>query len=95
MMGRFSTLELDHGQPPEEPSRKEEPQGSGQESRGGAPRDAAYYLELAVKEYYLSDYEQAMRHFARALNFEPSNKTAWVSQVRCLINLSEFKEAVR
>ena len=86
-MGRFSSLELDQSQ------KEEEIQLSEKESFGDKPRNASYFIDIAMQEYYLANYEKAMQLFSKALNFEPSNKTAWILQVRCLIHLSEFKEA--
>ncbi len=89
-MGRFSSLELEQSQSVEEVPAS---QGGGETSFGDRPKDASYFLSMAEEEYHLANFEKAMQLYSRALSFDPSNKTAWVFQVRCLISLSEFKEA--
>jgi len=57
-------------------------------------KDEAYYLAGAREEFERAEFEQALRWFAKALEFNPQNPVAWVGQVRALIELGEVREAV-
>ena len=61
-------------------------------SRSG-PKDESYYLSQAQGAFASGQFEEALRHFARVLEFNPANAAAWAGQVRMLIELGEFAEA--
>lgn len=79
-MSRFGNLEFG-----DTPSREEQ-----------APeplKDEAFYLGEANEHFQSGRFEQALRSFARALEFNPKSSAAWAGQVRMLIELGEFREA--
>jgi tetratricopeptide (TPR) repeat protein len=79
-MSRFSNLEFsDHF---EERS-----------SETPALKDGQYYLNEAQKAFQRGRFEEALRFYARVLEFEPHCAVAWAGQVRMLIELGEFGEA--
>lgn len=85
-MGRFTSLELEEAQIPE-PAAVEE-QHYGEETQ-----NAGSFLVQAVEAFQLCNYEKALQLFSRVLSFDNQNAAAWMGQVRCLINVNEFKEA--
>lgn len=87
-MGRFTSLELEEAQIPE-PIKEEK-----QDMFGTETQNADSFLSQAIAEFQLCNYEKSMQLFSRVLSFDNSNLSAWVGQIRCLINVSEFKEAV-
>jgi tetratricopeptide (TPR) repeat protein len=56
-------------------------------------KDEAYYFAEARGAFESADFEQALRFYARVLEFNPQNAAAWTGQVRMLIELGEFREA--
>ena len=58
-----------------------------------AVKDEAYYLEQAQAAFECGQFEEALRHYAKVLEFNPTNTAAWTGQVRMLIELNEFQEA--
>jgi tetratricopeptide (TPR) repeat protein len=58
-----------------------------------AARDEVSYLGEAQAAFLRGDFEAALRAYARVLEFNPQNVTAWSGQVRMLIELGEFREA--
>ncbi len=80
-MSRFGNLEFD-GRSEERPAQ-----------RPRLPRDEAHYLAEAQTAFENGTFEQALRLFARVIEFNPHNPTAWAGQVRMLIELGEFQEA--
>jgi tetratricopeptide (TPR) repeat protein len=67
---------------------------SGQESHlQPAQADEAHCLGEARRAFEEARFEQSLRLFARALEFNPANAGAWSGQVRTLIELGEFHEA--
>jgi tetratricopeptide (TPR) repeat protein len=62
-------------------------------SEQGLIKDEAYYLREAQAAFANGDFEKALRHFARVLEFNPQKAAAWTAQVRMLIELGEYREA--
>ena len=66
-------------------------------SRGRQPpppaKDDAYYFGEARSAFENGNFEQALRHYSKVLEFNPQNAAAWTAQVRMLIELGEFREA--
>ena len=79
-MSRFSNLEF---------------RGDAEEQSAHTPlvKDEAYYQEEAQRTFESGDFEQALRSFAKVLEYNPNNTAAWAGQVRMLIELGEFHEA--
>jgi len=70
----------------------------GRQSREQTPHteavtDELLHLREADAAFRRGAFEPALRSYARALEFAPQNATAWVGQVRMLIELGQFKEA--
>ncbi|HOX04644.1 MAG TPA: tetratricopeptide repeat protein [Candidatus Paceibacterota bacterium] len=67
---------------------------SGQE-HGASDRvpDEAGCLRAAQEAWEEGAFEPALRAYAKALEFNPRNPSAWAGQVRMLIELGEFHEA--
>lgn len=78
-MSRFSHLEFG------EPGR-ERPASAG-------PTDEARLLAEADAAFRRGEFELALRHFARVLEFNPHNASAWTGQIRMLLELDEPGEA--
>jgi tetratricopeptide (TPR) repeat protein len=79
-MSRFNNLEFgDHLE--------------GQSINRPAAKDEHYYLEEAQSAFAHGQFEQALRAYAKVLEFAPKNASAWTGQVRMLIELGEFREA--
>jgi tetratricopeptide (TPR) repeat protein len=57
------------------------------------PKDGAYYLQDANTAFQAGRFEEALRAFAKVLEFEPRCAAAWTGQVRMLIELGEYREA--
>jgi tetratricopeptide (TPR) repeat protein len=83
-MTRFQSLEFNE---PTEHSASEFQNSS------DAPRDEEHYNVLAYEQFQKARFEQALRYYSRALEFNPNYELAWVGQVRMLIELGEFHEA--
>jgi tetratricopeptide (TPR) repeat protein len=79
-MSRFNNLEF--GNQFEEES-----------SRGPITKDEQYYLNEARSGFESGRFEEALRAFAKVLEFNPRCAGAWAGQVRMLIELAEFREA--
>lgn len=58
-----------------------------------ALKDEGFYLAEAMQRFEQGRFEQALRAYAKVLEFNPGNATAWSGQVRMLIELGEFREA--
>lgn len=79
-MSRFGNLEFDRQ--------------SGEETRQvEAVTDEVFHLREAERAFRRGAFEQSLRSFARAMEFNPNNPVAWVGQIRMLIELGEFAEA--
>jgi tetratricopeptide (TPR) repeat protein len=79
-MSRFNNLEL--GNPLEERS-----------SDRAEAKDASFYLAEADKGFMGAHFEEALRAYAKVLEFDPQCARAWTGQVRMLIELGEVNEA--
>lgn len=79
-MSRFDSLEFGDNfkEPPEHQS---------------GIKDENFYLAEARTAFESAQFDQALRSFAKVLEFNPKNATAWTGQVRMLIELGEFQEA--
>lgn len=62
-------------------------------SSQGELKDEHYYMAEAIRAYQQSNFEHALRSFAKVLEFNPRNPQAWSGQVRILIELGEVREA--
>jgi tetratricopeptide (TPR) repeat protein len=56
-------------------------------------KDEDYYLREAVGFFQKGRFEQALRSYAKILEFNPKHAGAWTGQVRMLIELGEYREA--
>ncbi len=56
-------------------------------------KDEAYYFAEARTAFEQARFEQALRSYAKVLEFNPQNVVAWTGQVRSLIELGEYREA--
>src|SRR6266545_5936980 len=56
-------------------------------------KDESYFLAQAQAAFESGQFEEALRHYAKVLEFNPTNAVAWAGQVRMLIELNEFQEA--
>lgn len=81
MAGRFSNLEFDEREEREEQSATEQ------------VKDQRYYKDLAHERYWVGDFEQALRFYSRALEFDRRQADAWRGQILALIELDETHEA--
>ncbi len=79
-MSRFNNLEFS---------------GEYDESAASAPavKDAQYYLGEARRSFESGRFEEALRAYAKVLEFDPQSAAAWTGQVRMLIELREWREA--
>jgi len=81
-MSRFVNLEFgDESQDQSQPGEKK------------LVKDEAYYVSEARSAFENGNFEQALRQYAKILEFNPQNAAAWTGQVRMLIELGEFQEA--
>ncbi len=80
-MGRFSNLEFEKN---EEPSERRETEPS---------RNEKHYLSLATERFRDGQFEDALKFFSRALEFDAHLPEAWLGQVQALIELDEPHEA--
>src|ERR1051326_3034832 len=81
MMSRFGNLEF----------------GSAQEqSRTGETpaKTGGYYLQEAQTAFENGQFEKSLRGYAKVLEFNSQSAVAWTGQVRSLIELGEFREAL-
>ena len=86
-MSRFNRLEIE---PPAKPAESAPP------SRRTTPdpdHDERHWLKLADEERRKGQYENALRWYSRALEWDKSVVTGWVGQVQMLIALAEYPEA--
>lgn len=79
-MSRFGNLELGGQEEEHLPSNQ-------------STKDETHYLGQAQAAFEEAEFEKALRHYAKVLEFNPQNAHAWVGQVRALIELGEFDEA--
>src|SRR5437016_7066494 len=86
-MSRFNNLEFGE----EFDGQLQSRQQSGSPHR--LVKDENYYLAQAQTGFENGLFEEALRLYAKVLEFNPRNAVAWTGQVRMLIELSEFEEA--
>jgi tetratricopeptide (TPR) repeat protein len=83
-MSRFENLEFGEAKP-----------GPLKRGEDGTPvRSAGYFLGQAEKQYLAGDFEPALRNYSRALEQNPAEYEGWFGQVRMLIELGEYEEAL-
>lgn len=80
-MGRFANLEFDKN---EESSGRRETE---------APRDERYYVSLATERFRDGRFEDALKFYSRALEFQAQIPEAWLGQVQALLEMEEAHEA--
>src|SRR5688500_15074773 len=56
--------------------------------------DEAGCLRNGDEAFYSGLYETALNLYSRALRFNRESVAAWVGQIRCLIEMGEFPEAI-
>lgn len=82
-MGRFANLDFD-ARPPT-PAPQEDPWPN---------LDADGCLRAGDADFHQGEYESALQHYSRSLRFSRDLPAAWLGQVRCLLALEEWEEAV-
>ena len=83
-MSRFANLEFDDKSKPAGPQR----------GKGSPPRDAAFFYQKAHEFYLSGNFESALRNFSRSLEQNAAFFDGWFGQVRMLIELEEYEEAL-
>ena len=66
------------------------------QSKGVAPgpvRDEHFYLLEAEAAFKRAEFEKALRHYGKALEFNPRHAGAWTAQVRMLVELGQLTDA--
>ena len=86
-MSRFNNLEFGEEFDGQLQSRQQS------DSRHRLVKDENYYLAQAQTGFENGLFEEALRLYAKVLEFNPRNPVAWTGQVRMLIELNEFEEA--
>lgn len=82
-MNRFSSLEFEDSG--DKDSRK----------RSGEPiRNVEFFLRRAEQSFLNGDFEVTLRNYSRALEQNSSLLAAWAGQIRMLIELGEYPEAL-
>jgi tetratricopeptide (TPR) repeat protein len=56
-------------------------------------KDESFYHGQAQSAFESGQFEEALRNYAKVLEFNPDNAGAWAGQVKMLIELEEFQEA--
>ncbi|WP_052362099.1 tetratricopeptide repeat protein [Geminisphaera colitermitum] len=100
-MSRFSNLELggEENQPPPLPASTAATPAStlatsiAEHHAAFGAKDETHYLTVANKLFQDARFEEALRAYAKVLEHNPQNTTAWTNQVRMLIELGEYREA--
>jgi tetratricopeptide (TPR) repeat protein len=96
---RFHKLELEESQQTQPPdlravkSRASAQQSAVQHFQQDELRDEKYWLTQADQNRRAGQYEDALRHYSRAVELNRSLVSAWVGQVQMLIMLGEYPEA--
>lgn len=57
------------------------------------PRDESFFLREARLGFENARFEHSLRAYAKALEYNPMNTSAWAGQVYALIELGEYREA--
>jgi tetratricopeptide (TPR) repeat protein len=58
-------------------------------------KDEAFYLQEAQSAFESAQFDLALRHYAKVLEFNPQNPAAWTGQVRMLVELDKLDDAKR
>jgi tetratricopeptide (TPR) repeat protein len=82
-MKRFTHLEFDDSS--NSPKRQ---------ANGEKIRDASYFNKKAIQYFLHADFELALRNYSRALEASSSFFDGWAGQIRMLIELGEYPEAL-
>ena len=82
-MSRFESLEFEDA-----------PRSRAKAPPGKPVHDAAYFQQVADNEFRIGHLESALRNYSRALEQDSTVFACWLGQVRVLIELAEYKEAV-
>jgi tetratricopeptide (TPR) repeat protein len=53
-----------------------------------------YYINMAYEKYFYGFYGSALRYFALALNVDKKQVDAWVGQIRVMVDIGKFEEAI-
>jgi tetratricopeptide (TPR) repeat protein len=80
-MSRFVNLELGGESEEQSPRQK------------SLVKDEAHYRAEAKRAFENGEFEHALRLYAKVLEFNPNEPSAWAGQVRMLIELGQFKDA--
>lgn len=56
-------------------------------------KDESFYSNEARAAFEETEFEKALRYYAKVLEYNPKNVLAWAGQVKALIELGEFPEA--
>lgn len=91
MSNRFQRLELEESQQPTTPIPIARTVAV-VEQRADL-RDAPYWMSQAEGNRRRGEFEEALRHYSRAVELERSLVAGWVGQVQMLIALAEYPEA--
>ena len=83
-MSRFAHLEFDD-------KRRA---GTAPGGKGSPIRNAPYFQAVADRAYLAGDFEVALRNYSRALEQDAAFFEGWLGQVRMLIELGEYEEAL-
>ncbi len=88
-MSRFESLEFD------DKRRAARPAGSGPAQATGTPvRDAAYFRHAADRASRAMRFELALQNYSKALEQDSAAFECWLGQVKMLIELGEYREAM-
>jgi tetratricopeptide (TPR) repeat protein len=82
-MSRFSKLDFDKAPAPLEPHPDRWPD-----------QDEVGCLKAGDENFYRGLYEPALNFYSRALRFNRDSASAWVGQIRSLIEMNELPEAI-
>jgi tetratricopeptide (TPR) repeat protein len=92
---RFQKLELEPSQQQHTPtaSAKTTTSATAQQFRQDPLHDSAHWMQVAEQNRRRGLFEEALRHYSRAVELDRALVRGWVGQVQMLIALDEFKEA--
>lgn len=82
-MSRFSKLDFDGA-----------PRKAAAQAEAWPDLDAAACLKIGDERFDGGFYEEALTSYSRALRFDKDSVEAWIGQLRCLICLGEYPEAL-
>lgn len=63
------------------------------DSASVAVKDESFYQRAAQSAFEAGDFQNALRAYAKVLEFNPRNAAAWTAQVRMLTELDQLEEA--